>query len=297
MNTYNCHTISHLGRRVDMASVLWLIFIWSLCLPAWITAQPPRKDDSDKPKDLLKENCDSDITTYCSSTDQIWVIYCLYNNKDKLSKKCSSYLGSTTLGACNADAEKLCGDFIEAADILKCLKDHGEELSSDCYKNIENSAKEDNPMAQMEEQLERLTHAVNFMGTLLLLIPFCFVIYSGYQYHSLMNMAKSVIEDIPQVWKAESEVVRSECPDDFGDGDGYDSDEDLLSPSSSDRSRGRPSQHRQWCLSFHELNYWAVEAKPWVKAMSATPSPRKRILQNVGHPRLSLLKRSSIYIL
>jgi hypothetical protein len=228
----------------------------STCQLAHPTPPTPPKPPPDANKEL-KDSCKSDIDNFCEGDGPVLVIYCLYAHKDQLKISCQDYLGSTTIGACNEDAKKICGDYDSTKDIMNCLESHSEELSADCLRNIENAAR--NPLRRMEESTLISTKIVTNFSLLFLAIPMVIVIVAFCQMYRLYLLQEVVLNEQPSVWKRHSDVVEviRAC----------DSIEEVQS-----------SKH-PWCISFHAIDYWAVEIESW---MNPSKMIRKKILSNVS---------------
>jgi hypothetical protein len=254
--------------------IFWICLgsILSPCVASSVSLKkkdPPPNDPKEPPKDPnreLEDHCSKDLQLYCPETRVLWSLYCLYENKSKLSQECQDYLGSTTLGACNNEALTLCGDYESVEDITKCLEEHSNELSTDCLKNLKNNNEYSNRIKEMRESLLGVTRFVTVLSAIFLTIPLLFSLWCCYKLYHLLEIQAKVLEDGKEFWKAESEVLKIVRACDFQEGNSRE-------PSNHEE------EEQSWKLSFHSLNYWAIERKHWTEPFSFH---RKKILNNVS---------------
>lgn len=147
--------------------------------------------NQNKNNNELLTYCGDDIKEFCPGNEG-FVLYCLYENKGKLSSECQNYLGTTVIGGCNEEAETLCGDFTENKQIISCLRNHTAELSSTCQKNLEN---QNSPLGSAAASNEQATKAVTVISFIYLLIPVSLFIWAFYQMNVLYQQQKEVFED------------------------------------------------------------------------------------------------------
>lgn len=263
---------------------------------------PPPDDNNDpsqrNPEENLKEHCSSDLKTFCPNISPVWGIYCLYENKSKLSRKCQEYLGSTTLGGCNEDALKLCGNYHTIEDITRCLEDHSTELSTDCLKNIKNNNEQSNRIKEMRQTLQHITRVITIMSGIYLLIPLLFSFWGYYQLYCLYYQQKTILKESKESWKLHSEVIKivracelipvlpqeTQSHSETIPGDEESPLEETkeapqLSQVSSPIGNNERKGKEQWKLSFYSINYWAIERKSWSDPFTIK---RKKILNNVS---------------
>lgn len=228
--------------------------------------QPPVKGNPpEKPaRAELDEKCGDDIQKYCSTTGNLLEIYCLYSNRDEISETCNQYLGSTTIGGCNEDAQKLCGQYTSVTDIMSCLTEHKDELTVDCLKNVESHAQEENPLRKMQEEMWSMTKAITFFSIILLCIPMTFVIIVSCCMYNLNRTKNAVLLESPEVWKQDSAVLQ------------------LIGGQHTSTHNQDPFANQtnpDWRISFYQINYWAVEMKHWYQPRQVT---RKKILNDIS---------------
>lgn len=220
----------------------------------------PNKPPYD-PHKQLEDHCSEDLKAFCDKLSQGWDLYCLYEHKSQLSEGCQAYLGSTTLGGCNQEALNLCGDFYEINDITNCLRNNTNKLGTDCLKNIENNDASSNRMKEMRESLLKATRGVTILSAIFLLFPISLAIWCVYKMWKLHNLQDQILKEGIGAWTMESEVIQLVRACDYP----------------LDSESGVPLRV-DWRLSFHMLNYWAIEKKHWTKPFELR---KKKILNNV----------------
>ena len=91
--------------------------------------------------DMMNGPCAKDMQSLCSSagTDRSAIHKCMMENEDKLSPECKAHhskmkeMMKEVREVCHEDVEKFCGDVQPGKGrIMKCLKDHKDDLSQGC---------------------------------------------------------------------------------------------------------------------------------------------------------------------
>ena len=92
--------------------------------------------------------CAKDRETLCKGVEpgEGRIAKCMMENKDKLSAECKAQhekmkgMMQEVKEACHDDVEKFCGD-VKAGKgrIIKCMKEHKDELSAACKAEVENA--------------------------------------------------------------------------------------------------------------------------------------------------------------
>lgn len=94
--------------------------------------------------------CAKDRETLCAGVEPGagGVMKCMKDNEEKLSTECKAHRAEMKEAmkdvheACQADAEKLCGDVKKGRGrVMKCLKKHKEEVSETCKAEVANMKK------------------------------------------------------------------------------------------------------------------------------------------------------------
>ena len=96
--------------------------------------------------DKVMGACAADIAQFCQGVEQGGgrIMKCLHENSDKLSAECKATRDKMKAAykevkeACHEDFEKFCGDVKPGKKrIMKCMKEHKEELSAGCKAEME----------------------------------------------------------------------------------------------------------------------------------------------------------------
>jgi hypothetical protein len=119
-------------------SILTLVFSLAVFTPLSQAADQP----SDTMKNSVTQACKSDIQQYCSDVKQDRVMSCLHSHDDKLSSGCSKEWTEARAqwknsmkaahAACSGDVQKFCSSASDPKDVMNCLSDHTQDLSSSC---------------------------------------------------------------------------------------------------------------------------------------------------------------------
>lgn len=91
--------------------------------------------------------CAKDRETLCGNIEpgEGRIMKCMQDNKDKASAECKEHMKKKMSEhfkgikeACHGDAEKFCADVKHGGGrIMKCMKEHHEELSGECKYKVE----------------------------------------------------------------------------------------------------------------------------------------------------------------
>ncbi len=230
----------------------------------------------------LSSECKSDLTQYCSSystsSDQL---NCLYNNEGTISKRCLTYLETITPGGCNEDAQIYCADETKVSDIQSCLESHLSEVSTSCYINL---MKYDNKLSMREIREQRMMLLISVISLIFLFFPSLIVLRCSWKINHLRKVEKIVleeegIEDNTNASPSAQQYARLSSTDDSMTGAsitiwrkyGKDIIDVKYFHKESDHFQiNNSSRKGSWCLSFHNLSYWAFEKKKWADVFKET---------------------------
>jgi hypothetical protein len=191
----------------------------------------------------LQQYCQDDILKFCSDGmyhshhGNLFMIYCLEENKSKLTTACNKYLGTTSIGGCDDDAQALCPDELSLQGIMNCLSSKKVELTEACLNNIQNAS--DNPWIEARNRLRHITGAITIISLAYLLIPLLVVIWASRLMWKLHTAQKRILRsDTMSLQLNKSPFV-----------------------SHSDMNRDNISNDRNgfqssWNISFLNISYW-----------------------------------------
>lgn len=189
--------------------MLSFVLIILLLVAPFTATQPskatriPTKPKPPKPKppteDIFATKCQKDIDMLpeCSEVQrygEVLVLLCLEKNQNALSVECSEYLGSTTVGGCNNEAQTLCSQLTDITDIINCLKLNKDKLGRACMSNINNTRS--NPWIDIQEKNKHVTRAISAMSIFYLLIPFVVAIWASIKVRIFHRQQKAALVEI-----------------------------------------------------------------------------------------------------
>lgn len=133
---------------------------------------------------IVSKYCAEDISKFCSDVEAFGTyltILCLKENKKGIiiigmindayldvSDKCLVFLGTSTVGGCNADALTFCPEEREVKDIIHCLVKHKDELSDQCIQNIHSG---DSGESLAQSRADRVRAFIIVISVIYLCIP------------------------------------------------------------------------------------------------------------------------------
>lgn len=207
----------------------------------------------------IEKYCGDDAKKYCTEASNVFVLYCLYENKDQLSEGCQAYLGSTTIGGCNSAAMTYCAEAESVPEITQCLFNHSEALSDDCLRNLQNSQDATNPLVAEQEEFLRATMVAAVLASVFLTIPCLALLWAMHEWFLLYEEQKTVLGMSLDYLRSHSEVLR------------------LV--RAADRMAEDNRAGHSWTLSFNRLSYWTEERESLLGGQRAQT---KQILHSVS---------------
>lgn len=219
----------------------------------------PQADDD--VQDDLSIYCGNDIMEFCptATTDyEEWT--CLYANESQLSPECQQYLTGTVEGGCNSDAQNLCGQYESVDDIYDCLVEHSDELSATCFRNIQNYSDE---LTEEQKRADRATLMVTNLSLIILMIPSILAFFAFRKMLDMKKLQQHIRQQGANVWKDSSTVP-------------------IVRYANGTPLNDEIDPRRGWCISFHNLSYWAYKPTSWMDIVTSYKKERKPILHNVS---------------
>lgn len=249
-----CH-VCHFSWRF----ILILVVLCFFQSTASISTTATTDDDS---VNSLYTDCGDDLSTYCpTATTTSTQLSCLYDHQDQVSPSCQSFLTTTTPGGCNTDAQKYCSQYTSVDDISDCLDNELDQISVNCYRNIQNYS---GSLNQQQRRLRRMTQVVSVLGMLLLAV--------------LLMVVKIIFRRVRGI-QAEDEEVLQSSPTDLLPLSHGKSVGDIERDEDNNHVELEENQEKEsWCISFHELTYYAYEPFDWLHPLQ---KKKKAILNQV----------------
>eukprot|EP01038_Epipyxis_sp_PR26KG_P007779 gene7779-10568_t len=221
------------------------------------------KSDSTTVTSSLQESCHEDLQSFCPELRGIWEIYCLYEFKAELTEKCQLYLGSTTVGGCNQEAEILCPEYTDVSSIMHCLNSNKVKLGATCAANILKAESEssNNPIKSAETKLKRITRSVTIMSLVYLCIPLLFALWATIMMTLLHFEQASILKEKRKL-SIDGTAVSFNKTDSCRV---VERDTDVTS-------------EKAWNISFYDLSFWIYKKIDWNRPLVQMKRP---ILQRI----------------
>lgn len=177
----------------DLMQILLVLFCLTWCFSSSIAHSNNRDKGPPPPeeKSPLFLACNSDIETFCPKENKIGLIMCLEMNMKSLSPNCQKYLGTTVYGGCNHDVEIFCHSISNAAEIINCLKDHQDNITTTCLNNLSN--RDQNQFSEVILEYKRATRAISLMSFFYLLAPLIAGIWGFWKIRVAQRAEKEVL--------------------------------------------------------------------------------------------------------
>lgn len=261
---------------------------------------PPQASGSQPPPgplDLLHKYCESDLELYCSNearlNSETLVLYCLEHYKARLSDSCQDWLGSTTIGGCNNDAESLCGDKTSMRDIYECLDANKSNLSKACLANFSNRKNGENPWKMVQTHSKQATQAITSMSIAYLLIPLLGSLWAVTKMRSLHKEQLRVLSEITSSATTTTTTTTTTTSSitataessrkDHGKDEGKEIEGGGVDESGKEEGEGGGGaggdKCSPWSVTFLNLSYWVLEVPDWRSPFKVI---RKQILRGVS---------------